>query len=36
MIECRVDYSWLSHLVYELENNLTVCPQLRLRFNKNC
>jgi thiopeptide-type bacteriocin biosynthesis protein len=36
IIECRVDHSWLSHLIYELENKPTVYTQLKLRFNNNC
>lgn len=35
-IECRIDHSWLSHFVYELENDPVVYTQLRLRFNHNC
>lgn len=33
ILECRADYSWLSHFIYEMENNPSVYPQLQLRFN---
>lgn len=36
ILECRADYSWLSHFIYEMENNPSVYPQLQLRFNNNC
>ena len=36
IIECSVDYSWLSHFVHELEKTPTVYTQLQLRFNNNC
>lgn len=35
-IECRVDHAWLSHFIYELENDPVVYPQLQVRFNQNC
>ena len=35
ILECRADYSWLSHFIYEMENNPSVYPQLQLRFNNN-
>ena len=36
ILECKVDFSWLSHFIYEMENNPIVYPQLQLRFNNNC
>ena len=30
ILECRADYSWLSHFIYEMENNPSVYPQLQL------
>ena len=36
ILECRADYSWLSHFIYEMENNPSVYPQLQLRFNNIC
>ncbi len=35
-IECTADNAWLFHLIYTLENDPTVYPQLQLRFNPNC
>ena len=35
-IECKADNSWLFHLIYTLENDPVVYPQLQLRFNRNC
>ena len=36
IVECNVDNLWLSILIYEMENDILIYNNLKVKFNENC